>query len=120
MSMPLNPTITTPVRPVVPGVLPGSLITQPPLVDRVGALPLGDRAATVQALRTQHVAPEEFAPAYVRLAATSRAQAQSFAVAFADAMQSNDQIGRLYDTVARAPDADRRAVIDANKAAGQG
>ncbi len=85
------------------------------LLERVPNATYENHEIGAQQLRTAKVMPEEFGPAFAKLHATNPVQARHFAVCFSNAMDSNEQLAKLFAAVAQAPADHRRAVLDAHK-----
>src|SRR5947209_17844279 len=87
---------------------------------RLAALPLQNAVEATTQIRALNLKPEEFAPAYKTLASTDRTKANVFAVAYVKSIESHDQLALHFDQVARQPEADRLAILAANRDGGTG
>src|SRR5580693_3030552 len=85
---------------------------------QIETLSSGDRTTIERELAARPVPVQNFATTFAEVRKQGVAKAAAFSVAFADTLQTNDQIGQYFEDVALAQPADRVAILDAHKAAG--
>src|SRR5881275_2550627 len=91
------------------------IIGDEPRLQRLTSLPLADTQTAAQELQSLHASPQEFGPAFARLSATEPDAAGRFSTAFVASLETRDELAQLFDEVARAPAADRLAILAANR-----
>jgi len=71
-------------------------------------------------LAVKQPTPQDFAPAFLTFAKTDHLKADAFAVSTVRSLTTHDQLALHFDQVARMDDADRLAVLAANREGGNG
>ena len=103
-----------------PATTPRAAVVNPRVAMQITTLASGDHAAIARELALRPIAVQDFTSTFSEVRKQGVAKAATFSVAFAQSLQSNDQIGQFFEDVALVPQPDRVAILDAHKTAGLG
>src|SRR5262249_29426733 len=113
-SMPTSRTSTTGIS--ATAISPA---TSQRLVAALPSLNLASPSAAASQLAAMKATPDEFAPAFRRLAREDATRARNLALAFDDTLNTDEALGRQFEFVARATPEERKIVLDAYRANGR-